>query len=168
MGSANRLWVVLPEIIRHNKATFLKGMSIMDNILLLQEIVRGHDREGGKSPCAIKLDVMKAYDSVDWERQCITNPKLSVVVNGELGGVLFRAKRIKAGGYYLPLPLSYSYPYLFLIVMEAFSSLLEHKLMHGRFSYHPWCEKILLTHLVFAGDLFIMSSAELQILPLYL
>lgn len=38
----------------------------MDNELLMQELVRGYHRDLGPPRCAIKLDLMKAYDSVDW------------------------------------------------------------------------------------------------------
>lgn len=38
----------------------------MDNVLLMQELVRGYHLDQGSTRCAIKLDIMKAYDSEDW------------------------------------------------------------------------------------------------------
>lgn len=37
----------------------------MDNILLMQELVRNYHRAGGKPRCVIKMDLMKAYNSVE-------------------------------------------------------------------------------------------------------
>lgn len=55
----------LPLLVRFSQI-LLKGRSIMDNILLKQEIVKNYHKEGGIPRCAIKMDLMKAYDSVDW------------------------------------------------------------------------------------------------------
>ena len=42
---ANRLKLVLPDIIDRSQSAFIKGRSISDNILLAQELFRGYDRE---------------------------------------------------------------------------------------------------------------------------
>lgn len=76
---ANRLQSVLPKIIGPTQSALIKGRSIMDNILPMQELVRGYHRDQGPARCAIKLDVMKAYDTVDWDflfevMQCMEFP----------------------------------------------------------------------------------------------
>lgn len=38
----------------------------MDNILLMQEMVKIYHKSGGAPRCAMKLDLMKAYDPVAW------------------------------------------------------------------------------------------------------
>lgn len=64
---ASRLQPVLPHIINKAQAAFVKGRSISDNILLMQELVRNYQRDSGPARCAIKIDLMKAYDSGDWD-----------------------------------------------------------------------------------------------------
>lgn len=39
----------------------------MDNVLLIYELVRGYHKGNGRPRCAIKLDIIKAYDSVVWD-----------------------------------------------------------------------------------------------------
>lgn len=58
---------ILPLIINHGQSAFVKGRSITDNILLMQELVRNYHRDDGPPKCAIKIDLMKAYDSVSLE-----------------------------------------------------------------------------------------------------
>lgn len=64
---AARLQPLLPFIINPSQSTFIKGRLIADNILLMQELVHSYHKNGGVPRCAIKLDLMKAYDSVSWD-----------------------------------------------------------------------------------------------------
>ncbi|GAA0172221.1 hypothetical protein LIER_26086 [Lithospermum erythrorhizon] len=64
---ADRMKEVLPDIISDNQFAFVKRRVIGDNILMTQELVSGYHKEGKVDRCAIKIDVMKAYDSVRWE-----------------------------------------------------------------------------------------------------
>jgi hypothetical protein len=41
--------------------------SISENILLAQEVLRDYHKKGGKARCTLKVDLMKAYDSVNWD-----------------------------------------------------------------------------------------------------
>lgn len=63
---AKRLQSVLPYIISPAQAAFVKGRSIADSIMIMQELVRSYHLNSGPARCAIKIDIMKAYDSVDW------------------------------------------------------------------------------------------------------
>lgn len=54
---ANRRQAVLPSIIGPSQSAFIKGRSIMDNTLLMQELVRDYHRDQGPPRCAIKLDI---------------------------------------------------------------------------------------------------------------
>ncbi|XP_022014955.1 uncharacterized protein LOC110914476 [Helianthus annuus] len=45
---------------------FSTGRKISDNILLTQELMHNYHRNSGPPRCAFKVDIQKAYDTVDW------------------------------------------------------------------------------------------------------
>ncbi|XP_068331501.1 uncharacterized protein [Pyrus communis] len=100
---ANRIKGVLPTIISDTQSAFVVGCRIGDNILFVQELFRGYNLNNGTRRCAIKVDIRKAYDTLDWKfllgvllafnfhprfvqwiRCCISSAYFSVAVNGEL------------------------------------------------------------------------------------
>ncbi|GJZ03830.1 putative RNA-directed DNA polymerase, eukaryota, reverse transcriptase zinc-binding domain protein [Tanacetum coccineum] len=107
---ANRIKNSLKIIISPNQSAFVPGRSITDNILLTHELHNYHlDR--GVPRCAFKVDIQKAYDSVDWNflraaltgfgfhdkmiswiMECVTSTSFSVSINGSLHGH-FKGKR---------------------------------------------------------------------------
>ncbi|KAL0291968.1 UNVERIFIED_CONTAM: hypothetical protein Sangu_3259000 [Sesamum angustifolium] len=46
---------------------FVPGRSISDNILLAQELLAGYNQMRLPERCTLKLDIQKAYDSVEWD-----------------------------------------------------------------------------------------------------
>lgn len=44
----------------------MQGRSILDNIMLIQELVKNYHKSGVIPRGAIKMDLMKAYDLVGW------------------------------------------------------------------------------------------------------
>ncbi|KAL0294829.1 UNVERIFIED_CONTAM: hypothetical protein Sangu_3209500 [Sesamum angustifolium] len=84
---------------------FVPGRSIGDNILLAQEMFTGYNRQGLPKRCALKIDLRKAYDTVEWDfliaalqmfgfpdifigwiEECVTTPMFSVCINGNPHG----------------------------------------------------------------------------------
>lgn len=78
---------------------------IQDNIFLTQELLKRYNRSGGVKRCCLKIDIAKAYDTVNWGflrqslisfgfhkimiewiMECVTTPKFFVCVNGERCG----------------------------------------------------------------------------------
>ena len=57
----------MPKLIRKNQSAFVNGKSITYNVLLAQELVRGYARSSIFSRCIIKVDLHKAFDSLNWE-----------------------------------------------------------------------------------------------------
>jgi hypothetical protein len=54
-------------VISCNQGAFIPSRSNSENILLSQELVSNYHKENGKARCTLKVDLMKAYDSLNWD-----------------------------------------------------------------------------------------------------
>lgn len=63
----NRMKKILPEIISTNQSAFIEGRNIAQNILICQDLIRLYNRKNTKRSCLIKIDLKKAYDTIEWE-----------------------------------------------------------------------------------------------------
>ncbi|KAL1226057.1 Secreted RxLR effector protein 78 [Cardamine amara subsp. amara] len=133
---ANGLKTILPDFIALNQSAFIKDCLLMENLLLATELVKDYHKEGISSRCAMKIDIFKAFDSVQWPfvlniltalnlpdqfihwiNLCISTTSFSIQVNGEIAD-FFRSKRGLRQGCSLS-------PYLFVICMSMLSKLLD-------------------------------------------
>ncbi|GJZ52720.1 RNA-directed DNA polymerase, eukaryota, reverse transcriptase zinc-binding domain protein [Tanacetum coccineum] len=94
----NRLKGVLSGLVGENQSAFIPGRQISDNILLTQEFMRGYQWNVGQraSRCAFKIDIQKAYDTVNWKF-------LEFIL--KCSWFLQGGKGVETGGSYLPLSL---------------------------------------------------------------
>uniref|UniRef100_A0A803Q9D7 Reverse transcriptase domain-containing protein n=1 Tax=Cannabis sativa TaxID=3483 RepID=A0A803Q9D7_CANSA len=63
---SKRLAKVLPWLVHQNQGIFIKNRPIAHNILIFQDLIKNYGRKIVSSRCAIKTDLSKAYDTVDW------------------------------------------------------------------------------------------------------
>lgn len=65
---ANRLKDVLESVISETQSAFIPGQLITDNVLIASEVIHylNCKREGITCWCALKLDMAKAYDKMEW------------------------------------------------------------------------------------------------------
>ncbi|KAJ9535280.1 hypothetical protein OSB04_un001622 [Centaurea solstitialis] len=164
----------LGGLVDVNQSAFIPNRQISDNILLAQELMRGYHLQRGVKRCAFKIDIQKAYDTVNWSflefilmrfgfhpcmvhwiMMCVTSASFSIRVNGEQCGHFRGMRGIRQGD-----PLS---PYLFTLVMEVLTLMVKRKVMNADgFKFHPKCEKLGITHLCFADDLLMFCHGDVE------
>uniref|UniRef100_A0A803QHW9 Reverse transcriptase domain-containing protein n=1 Tax=Cannabis sativa TaxID=3483 RepID=A0A803QHW9_CANSA len=159
-----RLKEALPLVISETQSAFLSN--ITDNILVAFELVHHiqHRTRGGKSYSALKLDMSKAFDRVEWTflwavmekmgfasnwialiQNCLTSSSLSFSLNGEVTGYVKPSRGLRQGD-----PLS---PYHFLIGSEGLSRLLQHEEAIGNLQGLRLTRRApSVSHLLFADD----------------
>ncbi|KAA3465211.1 reverse transcriptase [Gossypium australe] len=170
---ANRLCLVMNKCIDLPQSAFVPERLISDNVLLAYELLHilKHKRVGKKGFMAVKLDMSKAYDRVEWNfveeimkklgfdpewvallMKCVTTVSYSVVLNGNNGKIFSPSRGLRQGD-----PLS---PFLFLFCGEGLSSLMKlgirDKLLRGVKASRSGHQ---ISHLLFVDDCILFGEA---------
>ncbi|KAL2235461.1 UNVERIFIED_CONTAM: hypothetical protein Sindi_1278300 [Sesamum indicum] len=153
------------------KAAFVPGRSIGDNVMLAQELFTGYNQARLPPRCALKVDIRKAYDTVEWDfllsvlqlfgfpeifkrwiEECISSTSFSVGMNGKPHGYFAGARGLRQGD-----PLS---PYLFVLVMEVLHmGILQLIEQDMNFAFHWKYDDLRIFQLGFADDLLLFYRA---------
>ncbi|KAL0307418.1 UNVERIFIED_CONTAM: hypothetical protein Sangu_3031200 [Sesamum angustifolium] len=110
----SRIRESLDLLISPSQNAFVPGRLISDNVLLAQELFSGYNQCRLLPRCALKVDLRKAYDTVEWDfliatlrmfgfpalfirwiEECVTSAHYSVVVNGRGISVHWRCQELK-------------------------------------------------------------------------
>jgi len=173
---SNRLKVNLPEIISEEQSAFVPRKLITENIICAYECLHFMKRSMTKSNsfCALKLDMMKAYDRLEWPYLRAMMEKLGFaqtwvqtvmgMVHSVSFSVLFNGEKLEefspSGGIRQGDPIS---PYLFLIATEGLSCLLKTSSQSSGFEgIKVAASAPPINHLLFADDSLLLFKSSDQ------
>ncbi|XP_060181944.1 uncharacterized protein LOC132611538 [Lycium barbarum] len=116
-----RLKLVVDSIVGPSQSAFIEGRSILDNVVVAHEIVKSYSYKNVSPRCLIKIDIRKAYDSVEWSflqmvlhefgfpikivsliMECVTIVQYSLILNGGLTPQFQAKKGLRQGDLMSP------------------------------------------------------------------
>lgn len=169
---SNRMKPYLERNLSAEQLGFLKGRRIHDAIGAAHECIHSIKQKNLKA-LILKLDLVKAFDSVDWSYlrlillsagfgenftdwilSCVTSANFAVLINGEASRFFQCERGLRQG-----CPLS---PYLFILIMDSLSLLLAKYSSEHHFSGIKVSRFYKLVHLMFVDDILLISSAKLS------
>ena len=169
-----RMQQILPNLISENQSAFVPGRAISDNVLITHEILHylliSSARKYGSM--AIKTDMSKAYDRVEWDflkavlskfgfhetfiawiLECVTSVSYSFLINGSPQGRVLPSRGLRQGD-----PLS---PYLFILCTEVLSGLCKKAQVLKQLSGIRVSQNgPRVNHLLFADDTMFFAKAD--------
>ncbi|GJU02010.1 RNA-directed DNA polymerase, eukaryota, reverse transcriptase zinc-binding domain protein [Tanacetum coccineum] len=140
--------------------------------IITQRVKGCLDKLMGPKRVAVKVDIQKAYDIVNWQfledilngfgfhskmvqwvMRCVSTTSFSICVNGQSGGYFKGGRGLRQRD-----PMT---SYLFTLVMEILTLIIKRKVeQNNNFQYHFGCKKLKITNVYFADDLFMFCYAD--------
>lgn len=169
---STRLARILPKLISPEQSGFVLGRLIHDNILLAQELMQSINKKVRGANVAVKLDMQKAYDRVNWFAlikvmrrigfyetwidliwRVISNCWFSVLINGRSCSFFKSIRGLCQGD-----PISTSF---FIIVAEVMSGgLCQLHLQHSYLQYITSRGAKVISHLAYVDDVLIFCNGS--------
>ncbi|GJX27896.1 RNA-directed DNA polymerase, eukaryota, partial [Tanacetum coccineum] len=165
---ANRLVVVLGDIVNEVQSAFVADRQILDGPFILNEVLQWCKLKK-KHSFILKIDFEKAYDSVRWDylddvlrkfgfgekwcgwiQECLRSSWGSVLVNGSPTEEFQFFKGLKQGD-----PLS---PFIFILVMESLHISFKRVVDAGMFNGIVLNSVMHLSHMFYADDAVFMGQ----------
>lgn len=171
---SNRMKPIMPNVITENQRAFVHGRQIHDNIFVVHEAFhylrsRVH---GKKYELAVKVDMNKAYDRVEWDflkdvllkmgfavawvekiLKCISSVSFDLLLSGKFVANFAPRRGLRQGD-----PLS---PYLFILVADVLSIMLNSLANSGDIRGIKLARSCpMLTHCLFADDSVFFLKAD--------
>ena len=169
-----RLKKILPELISETQSAFVARRLITDNILVAKEMFHAlrTNHSCNSKYVAIKTDMSKAYDSVEWGflkalmekmgfdqrwihwvMSCISSVSFQVLINGDAKGSITPSRGLRQGD-----PLS---PFLFILCTEVLISLIQEAERSKKITGMKIARSCpAVSHLLFADDNLFFCKAE--------
>ncbi|KAL0017636.1 hypothetical protein SO802_004705 [Lithocarpus litseifolius] len=169
----NRIRPYIGKLVAPLQTAFVLGRKGIDNVLIAQELFFALDRKKGKEGyMAIKVDLEKAYDRLEWSfiykvlqafhfpqniikviMSCVTSTKSSILFNGSALEPFTPTRGLRQGDLISP--------YLFILCMEFLGHLIEQKCVDGKWiPFKASRENVGISHLFFADDLILFAKVE--------
>ena len=169
-----RIRPFLDKLVSPLQSAFMPGRRSVDNTIVVQEVIHTiSNKKGRVGYMAIKVDLEKAYDKIEWSfirevlmnanlpqnlisliMSCVSSVSTSILFNGGNMEPIFRSRGIRQGD-----PLS---PYLFILCMEALGFLIDEKCKDKSWSPIKSSNNgVAFLHLFFADDLVLFAKVDL-------
>ena len=133
------IYPMLSNLVSPYQTTFVLGRKGIDNVIILQELVHTMSKMKGKGGfMAIKIDLEKAYDCLEWSfiqdtlalfkfpnhlasliMSCVSTSSISMLYNGSALEPFLSSRGIRQGD-----PLS---PYFFILCMKVLGTFITEK-----------------------------------------
>ncbi|XP_021855317.1 uncharacterized protein [Spinacia oleracea] len=170
----SRITPVLGSLISPLQSSFVPNRGIEENIIIVKEVAHFFNKaRKGKRIMALKLDITKTYDSLEWSfiretllgfkfpngmvnliMNCVSSPIISVLWNGEVTKDFRPSRGIRQGD-----PLS---SYLFVLCLERLSLMIEEHVKQNLWAPLKLSKNISLSHIFYADDVFLFGTANVE------